>query len=337
MTAGYLPSLTDIESAAQIVYRSMLPTPQYRWPLLEERAGRELWAKHENHTPVGAFKVRGGLVYFHDLARAEDAPKHVIAATRGNHGQSVAFAAARYGIRATIVVPHGNSSEKNEAMRALGAELVEHGDDFQASLEYATALALTSKLHFVPSFHPLLVRGVATYAFEFLSAAPHLDVVYAPIGLGSGICGLLAARDALGSSAEIVAVVAENAPAYARSLQRGAITSAPAETLADGMACRLPNADAFAVLQQYKPRVVLVSETQIADAMRAYFRDTHNVAEGAGAATLAAALADPERERYRSVGVVLSGGNIDTTEFAAILNGATIPRSAQEAADTPAR
>jgi threonine dehydratase len=298
----------------------MPPTPQYRWPLLEERAGRELWVKHENHTPVGAFKVRGGLVYFEDLARQGNAPKHVITATRGNHGQSIAFAAARHGIRASVVVPHGNSAEKNAGMRALGAELIEYGADFQESLEYATALAQERGLHFVPSFHPLLVRGVATYALEFLNAAPHLEVIYAPIGLGSGICGLLAARDALGRSTEIVGVVAESAPSYARSLERGAITGAPAQTLADGMACRVPNADAFSILQRYAPRVVLVSDTQIAAAIVAYFHDTHNVAEGAGAATLAAALSDPQRDRYRSAGVVLSGGNIDTAEFAAILN-----------------
>ncbi len=297
----------------------MPPTPQYRWPLLEARVGRELWVKHENHTPVGAFKVRGGLVYFHELARENHRPASVIAATRGNHGQSIAFGARQAGIDATIVVPHNNSREKNDAMRALGAHLIEYGEDFQESLEYALELSSERDIHFVPSFHPTLVRGVASAALELFRGASHMDAVYAPLGLGSGIAGILAARNALGLSTEVIAVVAENAPAYALSLERNEITPAPANTIADGMACRVPNAQAFAILQAYRPRVVRVSEKQITDAMRAYFTDTHNVAEGAGAAALAAALADPERDRYRSVGVILSGGNVDAAEFQAIL------------------
>jgi threonine dehydratase len=316
-----LPALAQIEAAAQIVYRSMPPTPQYRWPLLEQRAGRHLWVKHENHTPVGAFKVRGGLVYFDELKKKPNAPQHVICATRGNHGQSIAFAARQHAIVATIVVPRNNSIEKNNAMRALGAQLIEHGDDFQESLEYALQLSKERELHFVPSFHPELVRGVATCGFELFQSAEPLDALYVPIGLGSGIAGAYAARDALGLASEIVAVVAERAPAYALSLERGAMMSAPADTIADGMACRTPNAEAFVILNDCKPRVVRVSEAQIAAAMRMYFTDTHNVAEGAGAAPLAAALADPQRERYRSVAVVLTGGNVDAAQFAAVMSG----------------
>jgi threonine dehydratase len=314
-----LPTLDEIESAATIVYRFMPPTPQYRWPQLERRAGRTLWVKHENHTPVGAFKVRGGLVYFDELKRAPHVPERVIAATRGNHGQSVAFAANHAGIAATIVVPKGNSSEKNAAMRALGAELVEYGDDFQESLEYAIARAREDGLHFVPSFHPALIRGAATLSLEFLRGAAPLRAVYVPIGLGSGICGVLAAREALGLQTEVVAVVAESAPAIALSLERDELTSAPAMTMADGMACRTPNAEAFDVLRRHRPRVVIVSDAQIADAMRMYFTDTHNLVEGAGAASLAAALTDPRRDRYDSVGIVLSGSNVDAEIYEPIL------------------
>jgi len=280
------PSRADIESAAEVIYCSMPPTPQYRWPLLEARAGREVWVKHENHTPVGAFKVRGGLVYFDDLLQVPALPRGVIAATRGNHGQSIAFAARQARVEATIVVPRNNSREKNNAMRALGAQLVEYGDDFQESLEHALELSHKDGMQFVPSFHPTLVRGVATGALEFFRGASHMDAVYVPIGLGSGIAGMLAAREALGISTEVIAVVAENAPAYALSLESDEITPAAATTIADGMACRIPNAQAFEILQGYRPRVVRVSEKQIADAMRIYFTDTHNVAEGAGAAAL---------------------------------------------------
>ena len=313
-----LPILTEIEAAATVVYRSMPATPQYRWPLLEQRAGRELWVKHENHTPVGAFKVRGGLVFMDELARRGDT-HGVICATRGNHGQSVAFASRAAGIDATIVVPKNNSREKNAATRALGAQLIEYGDDFQESLEFAQQEAERRGLHFVPSFHPTLVSGVASYALEFFRGTPALDAVYAPVGLGSGLCGILAARNALGIRTEVVMVAAENAPSYALSLRNGTITHAPANTIADGMSCRIPNADAFAILLKEQPRVVMVSEEQITDAMRAYFTDTHNVAEGAGAAPLAAALNDPERERYKRVGVVLTGGNVDSAVFASIL------------------
>ena len=315
-----LPTGTEIEEAAEVVYRFMPPTPQYRWPLLEARAGRPVWVKHENHTPVGAFKVRGGLVFFDELSRAGTKPTGAVCATRGNHGQSVAFAAHHFGVPVTIVVPRGNSIEKNAAMRALGARLVEHGDDFQASLERAIEIARDEELLFVPSFHPALVRGVATAAMELLRGADPLDVLYVPIGLGSGICGALAARDAFGAETEIVGVVAENAPAIAQSLESGTLVSAPSTTLADGMSCRTPNADAFATLMHYRPRMVLVSDAEIAKAARLIFTDTHNVAEGAGAAGLAALLGDPQRERYRTAGFMLSGGNVDADLFQTFLS-----------------
>ena len=318
-----LPALSDIESAAEIVYRAMPPTPQYRWPLLERRLGVETWVKHENHTPVGAFKVRGGLVHLDAIARGATKPKGVVAATRGNHGQSVAFAAARAGIACTIVVPHGNSRDKNAAMQALGARLIERGTEFQESLEHSRELARREGLQFVPSFHPDLVRGVATYALEFLRAANPLDAVYVPIGLGSGICGMLAARDALGLGTEVVGVAAERAPAIAESLREGRIVEAPAPTFADGMACRRPNDDAFAVLSDRRQRVVLVSDEAIEDAMRALYADTHNAVEGAGAASLAAASADARERGYRRIGLVISGANIDAAEFARVLGAGT--------------
>src|SRR5580658_7468940 len=256
----------------------MPPTPQYCWPLLSARAGAEVWVKHENHTPVGAFKLRGGLVYMEELLQREAQVTGVIAATRGNHGQSVAFAASRAGLRSVIVVPHGNSREKNAAMRALGAELIEHGHDFQEALEYAAGLAAREGLHFVPSFHDALVRGVASCAIELFDAVPALDAVYVPIGMGSGICGTIAARDALGLSTEIVGVVAASAPAYALSFAAGCAVSAEvAPTLADGMACRVPDPSALEAMQAGVARLVTVEESEIRSAMRHLFTDTHNL------------------------------------------------------------
>src|SRR4051812_4741909 len=319
----YLGSLESLERAAAIVHQVMPPTPQYVWPLLCEAMGTQVWTKHENHTPLGAFKVRGGLVYFEDLARARDKPRGVISATRGNHGQSIAFAAARAGLPATVVVPHGNSSEKNAAMRALGAELIEHGDDFQAAREHAWSLADARGLLMVPSFHPLLVQGVASYALELMRAVADLYVIYVPIGLGSGICGMIAARAALGHQAEIVGVVSEGAPAYALSLEaRRPIEHPASNVLSDGMACRTPEPDALEILWTHAARVVRVSEREVAQAMRLLFTATHNVAEGAGAAPLAAALQERDRLRGRKVAVVVSGGNVDREVFAEVLSAA---------------
>ena len=324
-----LPTLADIESAAALVRQVMPPTPQFAWPLLAQRLGTEVWVKHENHTPTGAFKVRGGLVYLDGLARREPACAGIVSATRGNHGQSLAFAARRHGIGATIVVPHGNSREKNAAMRAFGATLVEHGEDFQAATEHAAALAVRDGLHRVPSFHADLVRGVATAWLEFFQAVPELDVVFVPIGLGSGLCAAIAARAALGRRMRLVGVVSAHARAYALSLAQGQPIESPVTTqLADGMACRVPDPTALAVMAGQVDGVVEVTDAEVAQAMKALYLDTHNVAEGAGAASLAAALqrarTNPGEIAGRCVGLTLCGGNVDHEVFAQVL-GAPMP------------
>lgn len=314
-------TLDDIESAARIVYSDMPATPQYRWPLLCERLGTEVWVKHENHSPVGAFKIRGGLVYFAHLAASDQVPKGVISATRGNHGQSVGFAARRYGIPATIVVPHGNSLGKNAAMRALGVELIEHGDDFQSAREHAESLAEERSLHLIPSFHPDLIAGVATYSLELLRAVQGIDVIYVPIGLGSGICGMLAARDALNLKTEVVGVVSTHASAYAKSFSaRRAIESPVSTVIADGMACRTPEAAALELIWQGVDRIVQVTDEEVAAAMRALFECTHNTVEGAGAAAFAAATQEAPQLAGRKVAVIVSGGNVDRDVFADVLD-----------------
>lgn len=323
MTAMTLPSLQEIETAAEVVYRSMPPTPQYHWALSSQRLGTPCWLKHENHSPVGAFKIRGGLTFFDELRQRGELPPAVISATRGNHGQSVAWAARAHGVACTIVVPHGNSVEKNAAMRALGAELVEHGDDFQASREHALALAQQSGALMVPSFHLGLVRGVATYWWEFLRAVPQLDRVYVPIGLGSGICAAIAAKRALRHRVAIVGVVSSHATSYADSLAAGRVVAAPVSTvLADGMACRIAEQDALDTLAPALDHVVRVSDREVAQAMRDLFADTHNVAEGAGAAGFAAAMQERDALRGLVVGTVLSGGNVDSAMLARVLAGA---------------
>lgn len=314
----------EIEAAQRTVYAAMPPTPQYAWPLLGQRLGATLWAKHENHTPVGAFKIRGGLCYMEALVREQPAVRHVISATRGNHGQSIGFAARRHGIAATIVVPHGNSVEKNAAMRALGVTLVEHGDDFQAASDHAAVLAERDGLHRVPSFARDLVRGVATYWVEFFEALQHAgavpDVVFVPIGLGSGFAGAAAARAHCGVSTRLVGVVSAHATAYRDSFVAGHAVDAPVTTLlADGMACRTPVPEALDVLRRDADDVVTVTDDEVADAMRALFADTHNVAEGAGAAALAAALQQRARWQGKTVGITLSGGNVDAPMFARVL------------------
>lgn len=318
-----LPDPDSLLSALAVVRQAMPPTPQQRWPLLDARCGAQLWVKHENHTPVGAFKIRGGLVYMDALRRREPGVRAVMSATRGNHGQSIAFAAARHGLAATIVVPRGNSIEKNAAMRALGAELIEHGEDFQAAREHAVALAAERRAHMVPSFHDDLVRGVASYWMEFFGhfapgEAP--EVVFVPIGLGSGICACAAARAAAGVTTKIVGVVSAHAPAYRLSFEAGRPIEAPVSTqLADGMACRVPEPAALAIIRHEVDEIVSVSDDEVAGAMRALFADTHNVAEGAGAAALAALLQQRERWAGRRVGLALSGGNVDSAVFAKVL------------------
>ncbi len=315
----------SLQAAMRVVREAMPPTPQQRWPLLEQRLGAAVWIKHENHTPIGAFKLRGGLVYFDALRQREPTCRGVISATRGNHGQSVGFAARRHGMHATIVVPHGNSVEKNAAMRALGVELVEHGDDFQAAREHAIQLAAERGLHMVPSFHDDLVRGVATYWTEFFEATAGPDapeVVFVPIGQGSGICACAAARAHTGARARIVGVVSAHATAYQQSFRAGRLIEAPVTTqLADGMACRLPDAQALEIIRREVDDVIAVTDDEVATAMRALFADTHNVAEGAGAAALAGALQQRSRWAGKRVGLTLSGGNVDSAVFARVLAG----------------
>ena len=312
--------LSTLEAAAAVVYASMRPTQQHRWPLLDERCGTSVWVKHENHTPVGAFKIRGGLVYFAELARSRSRVKGVVAATRGNHGQSVAFAAGRHRIPVAVVVPYGNSPGKNRAMRALGAELIERGHDFQSSFEAAVEIASARGWHMMPSFHELLVRGVASYSLELLREVPEIHTLYVPVGLGSGICGAIAAREALRLSTRIVAVVSAAAPAYARSFELGRPVSHDVTTrIADGIACRTPDTDALATIRRGAERVVEVTDEEIAEAMRAIFDDTHNVAEGAAAAGLAALLRERGRLQGQIMAIVLTGANVDADVLAPIL------------------
>ncbi|WP_295522726.1 threonine dehydratase [uncultured Pseudacidovorax sp.] len=314
----------DIAAALATVRTALPPTPQYRWPMIEQALGTEAWIKHENHTPVGAFKLRGGLTYFEELRRTQPAVRHVISATRGNHGQSVGFAARRHGLKATIVVPHGNSVEKNAAMRALGVDLVEHGDDFQAAADHAGALAAQHGLHRIPSFHRELVRGVATAYVEFFEAtkaaggAP--DVLFVPIGLGSGFAGAAAARAHCGVSTRLVGVVSAHADACLQSWRSGTLVESPATTrIADGMACRTPVAESVAVVRAEAEDVVAVTDDEVAAAMRLLYTATHNVAEGAGAAALAAALQQRGRWAGKRIGLALTGGNVDAPLFAEVL------------------
>lgn len=315
-----LPSLQDIEAAAQVVYREFQATPQYRWALLSQRLGTDCWVKHENHTPVGAFKIRGGLTYFDQLKQHGALPSAVISATRGNHGQSIGWAARAHGVQCSIVVPHGNSVEKNAAMRALGVTLIEFGTDFQASREHALALAAQSGAHMVPSFHPDLLSGVSTYWWEFFKAVPQLDVVYVPIGQGSGACAAIAAKLALGHRARIVGVVSAHATTYADSLAVGRVVEAPVSTqLADGMACRVADQAALSIMAPHLDHIVQVTDAEVAQAMRDLFTDTHNVAEGAGAASFAAAMQERHLLQGQVVGTTLSGGNVDAAVLAKVL------------------
>ncbi len=317
-------TLSELEAAAEGVSRHMAPTPQHHWPLLSRRAGCEVFVKHENHSPIGAFKVRGGIVYMDALSRAQAKIDGVITATRGNHGQSVARAATAVGLKSVILVPHGNAQEKNRAMRAFGAELIEYGVDFDEAKDEAFRLAEVRNLHIVPPFDPLLVRGVATAGREMLTALPDLDTVYVPIGMGSGACGMIMARDLIGARTEVVGVVAANAPCVALSLAAGKpVATNTAATFADGMACRVPDPTALELMARGAARIVTVSEDEIAEAMRAYYEDTHNLAEGAGAAAFAALMQERGKMAGKRVGVVLSGGNVDRKVFSEVLAGRT--------------
>lgn len=315
----------EVESAQQAVYAFMRPTPQYAWPLLRQRLGMKVWVKHENHTPAGAFKVRGGQTYFEALTRKHPGLRGVISATRGNHGQSVGWGARKYGLEATIVVPRGNSLEKNAAMRSLGVTLVEHGEDFQAAREHAGALAAERGLHMIPSFHRDLVRGVATCWLEFFESFPRGEepaVVFVPIGLGSGFCAAASARAHTGARSKLVGVVSAHATTYLDSWRAGRVVEAPVSTLlADGMAVRIADPEALEIVMRNADDIVTVTDTEVADAMRILFADTHNVAEGAGAAALAAAIRTAGRWQGQPVGIALTGGNVDTDMFARVLAG----------------
>ncbi len=317
-------TLSELEVAAEVVGRHMPPTPQHHWPLLSRRAGCDVFVKHENHTPIAAFKVRGGITYMNELRQSGAKIDGVITATRGNHGQSVARAATAVGLKSVILVPYGNSREKNAAMRAFGAELIEHGVDFDEAKDEAYRLAAARNLHIVPPFDAALVKGVATAGREMLTALPDLDTVYVPIGMGSGACGMIMARDLLGRKTEVVGVVAANAPCIALSIAAGKpVPTNTAATFADGMACRVPDVTALDVMTRGAARIVTVSEDEIADAMRAYYEDTHNLAEGAGAAAFAALMQERGRMAGKRIGVVLSGGNVDREVFAEVLAGRT--------------
>ncbi len=314
----------ELEEAAALVHAQVPATPTHHWPQLSARIGAEVWVKHENHLPTGAFKVRGGITLIDWLRRTQPDCPGVITATRGNHGQSQSRAATAAGLRAVIYVPRGNSPEKNAAMRAYGAELREHGDDFDEARLAAMAAAEAEGLFPVPPFHRELVRGVATYGFEMFNDAPPLDAVYVPIGCGSGICGVIAARDALGLATEVVGVVAEGAAGAKLSVEAGeVIETLSATTFADGMAVRVPVAEALAIYGKGASRIVAVSDAQIAEAARVLFSDTHNIAEGAGAAALAALMAEADRQKGKRVAVILSGGNIDSAKAAQLLSGET--------------
>ena len=315
-----LPNKSDIESAASTVYQYMSSTPLYDWPLLRKRCGLNVFVKHENHTPTGAFKIRGGLTYMSWLRSRYPTSEGVIAATTGNHGQSIALAALKNGLSAVIIVPENNSNIKNKSMISFGAELITYGHDFQAAYEYALNTAEERNLSIVPSFSEYLISGISTYGIEIFEAQPDLDSLYVPIGLGSGICGCIAAREALGLKTKIIGVVAENAACYALSFnQKKPVSTNSANTIADGLACRIPDSDAVRIINKYVDRIVQVNENEIKGAMGYYFTDTHNIAEGAGAAPLAALIKERSRYQNKNVGVVLTGGNLDLKLYSEVL------------------
>jgi threonine dehydratase len=317
-----LPDRDAIEAAAEQLRDLVPPTPQYLWPQVAQAFGANVWIKHENHTPIGAFKARSAAMYFHRMMQKEPASRGVITATRGNHGQAVGLAARRFKLPATVYVPHGNSTEKNNAMRALGVKLVEHGIEFQDAREEAARVGDREALHMVPAFHPDIVLGVATYWAELFRAVPDIDVVYAPIGQGSGICAAAAARNVYSPRTKIVGVVSAHAPCFARSFEARRVVEAPVSTvLGDGMACRKPDADAVAIVLENVERIVEVTDAELADAMRRIFSMTHNVAEGAGAAAFAAAWRERQALQGQRIGLTLSGGNVDSQMFADVLAG----------------
>jgi threonine dehydratase len=328
-----LPSISEIQAAGESVYAFMRPTPQYCWPLLCERLGTEVWVKHENQTPTGAFKARTAVVYVEELMKREPLTRGLIAATRGNHGQAVALAAKRFGLTATILVPHGNSREKNAAMRAQGATLIEYGADYQASRDKAVELANEQGLHMVAPYHYDIVRGVATYWLELFSSVKDVDVAYVPIGMGSGICSAIAVRNGLKLKTKLIGVVSALAPTYALSFEQGKVVDAPATTkVADGLGCRKADEEALEILRENSDHIVQLTDEELEDSMRHMFTDTHNVVEGAGAASLAGALKEKEQLAGKRVVLVASGANVDRDLFAQILQGQSTAAAALRAA-----
>lgn len=315
---------SDIEDAQRIIAPHILPTPQLRWPLLCDKIGTDVWVKHENHTPIGAFKVRGGLVYIDSITKRKNPPSRLITATRGNHGQSIPFAARMAGIPVTVLAPRGNSVEKNAAMRGWGADVEEFGDDFDLAREEAARRAAAGEGEFVPSYCEELVRGVATYGFELMQALPDLDTIYCPIGMGSGICGLVQVRDLLGLKAHIVGVVSAHADAMAQTFESNTvITTESANTFADGVATRVPNPDALDIIRKGVERIVRVTDDEVAEAIRMLYTCTHNIAEGAGAASCAAAFQERGLLKGKKVAIILTGGNVDKDWLIQVLNGGT--------------
>jgi len=309
-------NLDELHQAKELIHTVMPATPAYNWPQINSNTGCNVWVKHENHTPTTAFKVRGGIYLLDKLSRSKNKPPGIISATRGNHGQSLSFSGASKGIPVVIVAPECNSADQNRAIKSFGAKLILHGVDFEASRQYSHKLQEENGYFHVPPFCRDLVIGVATYALEFMSAVKDLDTIYVPVGMGSGICGLIKTRDLLGLKTKIVGVVAEGAPTFYQSFQAGhIIPTSEANTIADGVATSSPMEEGFEIIKHGAERIVKVSDQQIAEAMYQYYKFTHNLAEGAGATALAALNKEKQLMAGKKVGVILTGGNIDFKRF----------------------
>ncbi len=313
-------SFQGILAARKTVYRHLKPTPLIGHPLLSEWLGFPAWVKHENHNPTGSFKIRGGFNLVSHLSESEKS-RGVITATRGNHGQSVALACRTYGVRCVIAVPEGNNPEKNEAMKAFGSELLVHGRDFDEARERVEQIQAEQRLRYIHSANePLLVEGVGTYALEILEELPDVDCILVPVGGGSGISGVLTAVRAAAPKVQVIGVQAANAPSIYLSWKKGEkVTTDSADTMADGLATRVPFEMTFDIIHRYVDEVVTVTEEELMEAVFRIFQTTHNVAEGAGAATTAAAFKLRSRLAGKKVALVLSGGNITASLFQQVL------------------
>jgi len=309
-------NLMELEQAATDIYQVTPATPQYNWPLLAKTTGCDVWVKHENHTPTAAFKVRGGIHLLNQLMKANNKPKGIISATRGNNGQSLSYASKRAGLPLTIVVPECNNIDQNNAIQGFGADLVVHGKDFEAARKHSLILQQELGYQAIAPFEKSLIVGVASYAIELFSAIKDLDTVYVPIGMGSGICGLIKTRDLLNLKTKIVGVVAEGAPTFALSFAAGKVVNTDyANTIADGVATSAPIEEAFEIIKKGASRVITVNDLEIAKAMYQYYQTTHNLSEGAGAVPLAGLMKEKQQMKGKKVGLILSGGNIDFESF----------------------